>query len=1055
METFLLSFLVGVASSLTAVWLLRYPVLFKFLPSRSTKRYLIELEQKIKQMPFIYKDLEIDVINDFVDIELQNINLGTLRLQPTSHAIDVKHDEKLRRTPRMLFLGNAGIGKTTFQRRTILGLINKRRDVIYTKEKPLPIYLPLKAIDNSKPFPVLRYILNNNPLFAHKFGQSRLVKLSKKRRLFLFLDGYDEIPFTGDTDNFVQAELGWILFPETMTKTKLPDDEAAKEFYRSLSACRVWLSSRLEFFEKNPIGLFGFRENLQPGGVAAVELKGIGNNRIQLAAKIFDKYRQRSKAYYEFLDEEFFLHEIDNSNDSEIRSLSYNPLFLTVMCYIYAQKAIEEENHEVLWANKFEDLIIECLDLLINDLDEIKARDLSKAQRAGLQTRRNLFRKEKTLFLQYFALQLFFDNKSVFNLEYLKSKIHEYFTREYQISDSDMILQGLEEDNPSKPNFALQLIYQGVFVLVDKSKNETSYDFPQRRFREVLASKYIATPKRYEQLLANIEKKQFTEFLSVFFSSTGFRNPTFQAESLAHILEQSKWQIETDYYVRVTHYFMKYKPSESDVSRVVRRFLLECLASRVYFRISKDVLTHYKPDAEIMDSLPGMLRDAAEKADPNRLSLCCMLLNTYYPALLTEILAAAVIAHIHNRVLLPVIFQYILQTKSELLPDLKEDQVFLDFCYALAHHLSIRGNLPPHVSGRILDLLMPLSEGKLLILFYFVQRYSPLRYKDLQRLLDFEFDSELFAHVEEAKGTNESEPFSVPSDGYLLTERSLAAVKLFMQNKVVPIVFELGIPGERDQKKWSRVRLEPSRALTKVIVEALSAILNRFYHRNELTTIVRRLMQDVVLKSAASLLPPEGPIFGEVRTAKATKGTEQSLGKITSELTDLLARNSLINERYIVSANVGNEIKAFLDRRKIAVVVEQPFRTPQGSVQTLYAAVEPSARFKEEIADQMERLRGRLYTPIAFNEHVTAIVSGAIRNLMDEQFKFVNSLNLPPEVRAEEARDADRYKWRGFERDVKTNIQRICLVDGNKVHQVQRVVNGISYIPRPLIEFVE
>src|ERR1051326_826402 len=1049
----LTSFLIGVASSLTAVWILRYRVLFKYLPSSSTKGYLIELEQKIRQMPFIYKDLEIDVINDFVDIELQNINLGTLRLQATSKAIDIKDDEKLRRTLRMLFLGNAGIGKTTFQRRTILSLINNKRDFIYTKERPLPVYLPLKAIDNSKPFPIRRYILNNNPLFTHRFGQSRLLKLSKKSRLFLFLDGYDEIPFTGDTDNFVQTELSLILFPETVARKKSLDDEV-REFYQSLSGCRVWLSSRLEFFEKNPIGALGSGENIKVGRVAAVELKGIGNNRMQLAGKIFDKYRQRSTAFYEFLDEEFFLHEIDSSNDTEIKSLSYNPLFLTVMCYIYAQKAIEEKSHKVLWANKFEDLIIECLDLLIKDLDEIKARDLSRAQRAGLQTRRNLYSEEKKLFLQYFALQLFFDNKSIFNLDYLKTKISAFFTNEHQISNSGIILDGLNEDNPSKPNFALQLIYQGVFVLVDKSRNETSYDFPQRRFREVLASRYITTPERYEQLLANIEKKQFTELLGVFFSSTGFKNAVFQEESLAHILEGSKWQIETDYYVRVTRYFMRHKPHDYNVNRVVRRFILECLASRVYFRISEAVFNEYKPDMQIMNNLPATFRDALEKSDANRLSLCCFLLRTYNRTLLIELLSAAVTPHLHNRVLLPVLFQFVLKTKCEAFGDLNDDEAFLDFCYAFAHHLSTSGNLPPNVTGPILDRLTSLSRERLLVLFYFIQKYSPFLFWDMKSLLELDVDPELFVHAEEAKLTNDSTVNSPPSDAYLITEKSLTQVKRMLTKKSATIVFELGVPSERSRMKWSRARLELSHKLTEALVMTFSSNLNRLYEQTELKRTVRKLINEVVVRLATNS-PPDAPVFREVRSVKGAGVTEQSLESIITDITDLLMRVSLINERYIVSSSAANEINAFLDRRKVAVVVEKVLQPPPGPMQTLYAAVEPSTLFKEQIIHGLERLRGNLYTPEVFNQQIEPIVLIAITDLKSENFKFVSPQNLPPEVRAEEARNADRYKWKGFERDVLTGIKRICLVDGNIVQQVQTVVNGISYIPRPLIEFVE
>ena len=235
------------------------------------------------------------------------------------------------------------------------------------------------------------------------------------------------------------------------------------------------------------------------------------------------------------------------------------------------------------------------------------------------------------------------------------------------------------------------------------------------------------------------------------------------------------------------------------------------------------------------------------------------------------------------------------------------------------------------------------------------------------------------------------------------------------------------------------------------MIEALSTILNRLHRRSELRPVIHRLINDVVGKLATNF-PTEVPVFGHVRSVRATEVTEQSLDSLVSEITDLLVRVSLINERYIVSSLAVHEIKAFLDRRKIAVVIE---KQSSGSVGPLYAAVEPSTQFKKDLVDSLPGLRGKLYAPAVFNKHIDAIVSRALGKLKSEQFKFVSPQNLPPEVRAPEARDADRYKWEGFERDLKTNFKRYCLVDGNKVQEIQRVVNGISYIPRPLIEFVE
>lgn len=502
-----------------------------------------------------------------------------------SKTLNITEEEKLKRNLKLLFLGSAGIGKTTFQRRTILTIINNKSDskFLYGKEKPIPLYIPLKAIDNSDQFPIYRYIVNNNPLFANRFGLDRFIRYAESRLLFLFIDGYDEIPFTGGTRNFVQEELGMLLGLVQPGKNT---------HYEALANCRVWLSSRKEFFEKNPIASIGSKSNTHKEGIAAIELKGIGNNRIKLVSKIFDKYRIRSKEYYEFLNEEYFLFEIDDSDD-EIKYLSYSPLFLTVMCYIYAQKAVDEKNHKVEWAKKFDDLILECCELLLNDLDENKARDLPKAHKQALLTRRNLFVEEKKLFLQYFSIQLYFDNKPVFTMPYLKEQLREFFEVEFKLPT---ILQDLDNDSASKPNIALQLIYQGVFVLVDTSRDEMFYDFPHRRFREVLASKYINTPERYERLLANAERKQFGEFLTVFFKSEIYSDLNFHNETLTLILHKALDHVVDKSFVGITLQFINLKPSHHNPSKIITRFLTDAVLSDKQFRVSIKLLKDYDPD---------------------------------------------------------------------------------------------------------------------------------------------------------------------------------------------------------------------------------------------------------------------------------------------------------------------------------------------------------------------------------------------------------------------------------------------------------------------------
>lgn len=759
----LLSFFVGVLSSIAAVGLLKYKLLFAMLPKTTRKGYLIDLEKKIRQMPFIYKDLDTDVINDFVDVEFQSLDLGTLQLHATSNMLTVHKDEKLKRNFRVLFLGNAGIGKTTFQRRTILTIINNEAGsaFLYHRENPIPLYIPLKAIDNSGPFPIYRYIVDNNPLFANRYGLRRLTRLSRSRRLFLFLDGYDEIPFTGGTQNFVQEELGIFFFPaslrnrDTLFKLGLTNKPELIDCYTALANCRVWLSSRREFFEKNSIASLGTKVFNREEGTAALELKGIGNNRIKLTRKIFDKYRRRSKAYYEFLNEEYFLYEIDNSDD-EIRQLSYNPLFLTVMCYIYAQKAVDEKNHKVEWAKKFDELILECVELLLNDLDENKARDLPKAHKEALLTRRNPFVEEKKIFLQYFSMQLYFDDKPVFTGPYIKKQLRDFFEVEYKSPASTVILQNLEDDDAAKPNVALQLIYQGVFVLVDTSREEVLYDFPHRRFREVLASKYVNTPSRYKRLLASAEKEQFGEFLNVFFKSESYNDPAFHDEALTHVLDDAVGHVSDDLYVRITLQFIKLKPHYYNASSIVGRFLTNALLSDKRFRVSVELLRNYKPAPDFISNIRTELKNSSKTLNYNRFYLCAALLSFFDPRGLIESLCPLVGLFSQDRTILPIIFQYLSLLDPSNVSKYMEtagenDEAYLDFCYATTFNLT-RDDYWRQLGGAVTnDLAGRVSERGLITFFFFLYKYCPARYDTLRSAVRFPIKKEMFEYVDRHK----------------------------------------------------------------------------------------------------------------------------------------------------------------------------------------------------------------------------------------------------------------------------------------------------------------
>ena len=208
--------------------------------------------------------------------------------------------------------------------------------------------------------------------------------------------------------------------------------------------------------------------------------------------------------------------------DSEMSKLSFNPLFLTIMCYSYVKKCHEEGSSDVQLDDSFYELIMTCVRLLLRDIDETKARDLPKAQQKALLKRRNTYLEEKEAFLKFFSYILFLKHQQVFDLYYLKKGIVEFF-KVYNSKNVERIVKELDSYLTSYPNFALQLIFCGVFVIVNVCDDTTYYDFPHRRFREVLACEYILRHGHYISILAYMNNGHLFEFISVFGNSPIFK----------------------------------------------------------------------------------------------------------------------------------------------------------------------------------------------------------------------------------------------------------------------------------------------------------------------------------------------------------------------------------------------------------------------------------------------------------------------------------------------------------------------------------------------------
>lgn len=559
-----------------------------------------ELREKLSNMPFIYRDLKTEILTDFVDIEFDTLTLASLQSRPAQHGqldtarlIDVRH--------RALFIGNAGTGKTTFFRRRAL---TGAGDAV-------PFYVPLKAVNSLAEHPILNFLLQNYLYLRGGRGLHRLLRLAKKGRMLLLLDGYDEVYLPPqEQKDYLREELELIFSPAFRPKEFCDFPPLVRSVYEHLKICKVWLSSRREFYQQNPLSL---NEDIQRRtgrlDFVAVSIKGL-NDRAALVRKIFDIYRERAPRIAGVLDEEALLHKIDGSEDRDLIRLSFNPLFLTVICYIHAQELL---NHKRSWQDgSMAQLLSTCVDLLLEDVDEYKITDLHSSRQSAFRERRLRYVDEEREFLPYFATFLLGRETagvSVFYQEDLESAIVDFFSHESRSSRAPEIIESLRSRR-NKHRFDRQLLNKGLFLAVGTSERGIQYDFPHRRFREVLAAQYLDKPGKIEEVMATIGSKRHSEFLYVFFGVT-----RHQDKIMREILKHATTRNSREFYGRLALNCLQRKPDEYDATMHLETFFKRCVSDDLEFYMPKAIIKYITPRDDFMIWTARELRNSLIAGD--------------------------------------------------------------------------------------------------------------------------------------------------------------------------------------------------------------------------------------------------------------------------------------------------------------------------------------------------------------------------------------------------------------------------------------------------------
>ncbi|RCU42296.1 hypothetical protein EIZ47_10140 [Chryseobacterium lacus] len=456
----------------------KYGILEKYIDKVSTKKnYFKNLYAELSKMPFVLHDFELDIEGNYVEVLDNKIDIESLKVEER-RIVYQEYEIK----PFVLILGNAGIGKTTFTRNIILKIINKKYKILNYEAKELkkviPIYVPLKIIDNSTRNPVLKYILNNNSYY--KNNEEKLERDLRNRNVFLFLDGYDEVSTVANR-NYLREELILIFGSGTNTLNFRYDDKYAS-IYNAMYLSKVWLTSRKEFYKSNlPIPtqhMVKYKEN-----IAGVALEGVDDERLKLVNILFSKYFNNNNELKALLDGEFFIYEIDNSRDKELISLSKVPLFLTVMCYIYINDVKNTKDTKIKFLSDYYSLINKFIELLLIELDEEKVKNHTIGKKNAYLRRRNNYTEKKLAFIKYFAFKNFDADLNTFTIDQLKQAAINYFF------DDNEVLENLRDGK--KNNIVDEIINNGIFSYIGIVDDIDQYDFPHRKFKEILGVQFI------------------------------------------------------------------------------------------------------------------------------------------------------------------------------------------------------------------------------------------------------------------------------------------------------------------------------------------------------------------------------------------------------------------------------------------------------------------------------------------------------------------------------------------------------------------------------------
>lgn len=199
-----------------------------------------------------------------------------------------------------------------------------------------------------------------------------------------------------------------------------------------------------------------------------------------------------------------------------------------------------------------------------------------------------------------------------------------FFDHEHGGPNRAVILRELQTPIGAGSDIAVQLIYDGLFVLVDRAYGTSTYDFPHRRFKEILASQYFdARDDRMKQIEKCLDRPDLTETLYVFFSISGYKDDILRA-----ILDRTIGS-EPQRYGDILVHCLADNGSTYKASAILEAFVLKAMDNGLRFSLPVAVLDFIENHSQLTISAGNHLPVALTRGDEPVATLACYLLNRY------------------------------------------------------------------------------------------------------------------------------------------------------------------------------------------------------------------------------------------------------------------------------------------------------------------------------------------------------------------------------------------------------------------------------------------